>query len=127
MDFPQEIELWYVIPAIRKALVVELKKHGMKQKDIAPALGVTPSAVSQYQKDKRASTCMEAFTTEPLKSEIEHSAAAILKDRSNGTAMREINRICAFMREKKLLCEIHRKKDPSLSKCDICYGQNNKS
>ena len=70
MELPQEIELWYVIPSLRKALVTVLKKKGMKQKDIAPLLGISEPAVSQYMKDKRASCCYDAFQKDPLRSEV---------------------------------------------------------
>ena len=59
MELPQEIELWYVIPAIRKQLVIELKRKGLKQKAIAPILGITEAAISQYNRDKRACNCDE--------------------------------------------------------------------
>lgn len=123
MELPQEIELWYVVPSIRKALVTELKKHNIKQKDIAPLLGITESAVSQYMKDKRASCCYESFQQEPLKGEIESSARTILdqEDPDPAVAMREIARLCRIIKEKKIICDIHRKQNPNLGKCDICY------
>ena len=125
MELPQEIELWYVIPAIRKALVTELKKHGLKQKDIAPLLGITDAAVSQYMHDKRASCCYEAFKKNPLKSEIQKSARYLLDQKHPNPAvvMREINRLCHIIKESKIICDIHRKQNPDLKSCDICFDK----
>ena len=105
MILPQEIELWYVIPSIRKALVTELKKYNLKQKDIAPLLGITESAVSQYVRDKRASCCYDAFHQQPLKGEIERSAKTISAQKSPDRAvvMREITRLFSILKEKKIL------------------------
>ena len=50
---PQEIEVWYILPAIRKELVRVFKEKGKSGKEIAFLLGITPASVSQYGKDKR--------------------------------------------------------------------------
>ena len=52
---PQEIEVWYIIPSIRRELAKSLKGKGLSQKEIALTLGITEPAVSQYLHDKRAS------------------------------------------------------------------------
>jgi predicted transcriptional regulator len=121
MELPQEIELWYVIPAIRKALVLELKKQGLKQKEIASLLGLTESAISQYVKDKRASFCCDAFRSPVLASEVRASADRVIGARSSDIATREINRICRFIRDNKIICDIHRKHNPKARECKVCY------
>jgi len=124
MELPQEVELWYVIPTIRKALVTELKKQGLKQKEIAPLLGITESAVSQYMRDKRACCCYDAFEKDPLKSEIKRSADMLLKAKGApdpAIAMKEITRLCRMIKENKIICDIHRKQNPDVGKCDICF------
>ena len=52
---PQEIEVLYILPAIRRELTIEMKKIGLEQKKIAEYLCVTEAAVSQYLNSKRAS------------------------------------------------------------------------
>ena len=52
---PQEIEVFYILPALRRELAVSLKSAGKSQKAIAGLLGVTEAAVSQYFSSKRAS------------------------------------------------------------------------
>ncbi|MFC2162602.1 transcriptional regulator [Candidatus Altiarchaeota archaeon] len=54
MKLPCENALWYVLPQVRADIARELVKAGMKQKDIASLIGVTPAAVSQYLNKKRA-------------------------------------------------------------------------
>ena len=43
----------YLLPIIKRALVEELYKRGLKVKEIAELLGMTPAAVSQYLHGKR--------------------------------------------------------------------------
>ena len=51
---PQEIEVWYVLPEIRKQLALALKKQGLSQKQIAEKLGVSAATITHYMKNKRA-------------------------------------------------------------------------
>ncbi len=125
MELPQEIELWYVIPSIRKALVGALKKHNLKQKEIAPLLGISEPAISQYMKDKRASCCYVAFEKPPLSREIEKSAKRLLDQKIPDPvcAVKEINRLCKIIRDSKIICDIHRKQNPEMKSCDVCYSK----
>ena len=120
MDLPQETMLWYVVPAIRRALMIELKAKGLMQKDIAPMLGITEAAVSQYMKDKRATLGKDILSKEPLKSEISKSADKIAGAKDETATVREINRICAIVRDKKIICQFHKLRYPN-EKCNICY------
>ena len=51
---PQEIEVWYIIPSIRREIAKEMKKLGVSQVKISKTLGLTNAAVSQYLSKKRA-------------------------------------------------------------------------
>ena len=66
MEMPQEIEVWYVIPAIRRELAKNMKSKGMKQTEIAKRMGMTKSAITQYLNNKRANnfTFKENMTKE---------------------------------------------------------------
>lgn len=50
---PCEKAVWEVLPAIKARLAQEMFFLGMKQTEIAKALGTTKAAVSQYIKKKR--------------------------------------------------------------------------
>ena len=52
---PQEVEVFYILPTIRKYLVVYMKEEGLSQKEIAKKLFIRESTVSQYTHGKRAS------------------------------------------------------------------------
>ena len=51
---PQEIQAFYILPAVRRAIALEFKKKGMAQNKIAELLGITPAAVTHYIQSKRA-------------------------------------------------------------------------
>ena len=103
-NLPQEIEVWYVIPAIRRELTKLLtKKHGLSYDKAGAALGITKAAISQYINNKRASN----INLHPLVlQEIEKSAKKIIKDKK--VMVSEISRILKFMRNKHLSFEVCR-------------------
>lgn len=51
--FSQEIETYYLIPAIRRELAKLMIKKGKSQHEVAEKLRLTKSAVSQYVSGKR--------------------------------------------------------------------------
>ncbi|PIO00589.1 transcriptional regulator [archaeon CG10_big_fil_rev_8_21_14_0_10_43_11] len=115
---PQEIEVWYIIPELRKEFAVGMRRSGMKQKDIASLLGLTGAAVSQYISQKRAGKI--TFCAR-VKQEIKESVPRITKEATS--ANEEIQRILTLMRNDKHLCETHKLLDPSIDKdCSICFS-----
>lgn len=82
-NLPQEIEVWYVIPAIRKELSRILsEKYSLSYDLVANILGVTKSAVSQYNTNKRANK----INLHPaVISEVEKSAQRIIKEKEKIT------------------------------------------
>lgn len=100
-SLPQEIEVWYVIPAIRRELARLLTKvHGLSYDKAGDYLRISKAAISQYNKNKRASNVK--LPNSALK-EIEKSAKKIRKDKS--ITVKEMLRILEFMRKKKLSFE----------------------
>ncbi|MBL7206779.1 MAG: transcriptional regulator [Candidatus Aenigmarchaeota archaeon] len=112
---PQEIEVWYIIPAIRREFVKSLVKE-MSQKKAAEMLDLTEPAVSQYLKNKRGS---EIEFNEKIMEMIEKSVKNIKKGDSVLGEIQEVIKVC---RKEKLLCKLHREhcefKFPE--KCKIC-------
>jgi hypothetical protein len=95
---PQEIEVWYVIPAIRRELAGFLtKKHGLSYDKAANALGITKAAISQYNNNKRAG---KVKLHPRVYKEVEKSANKIFKNKEK--TVKEILRVLKFMRDKKL-------------------------
>jgi predicted transcriptional regulator len=116
---PQEIEVWYVLPEVRKQLALALKKQGLSQKEIAEKLNVTPATVSHYAKNKRAGN-FDLGTK--IQKHINVSAKAIANTKSQMLIMEEIQRICDEIRKTFTLCKIHRNLDKVPKCCKICRG-----
>ncbi len=109
---PQEIEVRYILPALRRELALALSKD-LKQKEIASILNITPAAVSQYLKEKRGQTKLN------LKKEIEISKNRIIKNRF--TAQPELLRLTKIIKETHTICDIHREYDCIPENCNLCF------
>ncbi|VVB81253.1 Uncharacterised protein [uncultured archaeon] len=110
---PQEIEVFYVLPALRRELAVSLKTTGKSQKDIAKLLGVTEAAVSQYFSSKRASRIQ---FSDGLKRAVNESAAKITDDI---TLMNEMQRLLQLTRTERVACQVH-----CMKGCNACYERS---
>lgn len=109
----QEIQVWYIIPAIRAEMVQIMLSKSLKQKEIAKTLGLTEAAVSQYKKNKRAN---EIKLDSESKFEIRGSVENILKNESCPT--KEIQRILHLIESKGTCCEIHKNYNEVCAKCE---------
>ena len=100
---PQEIEVFYTLPAIRREMAIVMKASGRKQKEIAKLLCVEESTISQYMKDKRATkiTLDETFRKDVAKA----------AERINGQAdfIKETQKLLGIMR-KRTFCSGFKKK-----------------
>jgi predicted transcriptional regulator len=102
---PQEIEVWYIIPAVRKELSKLLtKKYGLSYEKAGGSLGISKAAVSQYLSNKRANKITLNAKT---KAEVKKSAEKISKDPKS--AMLEIQRILKFMKDNQSSCDVCKK------------------
>lgn len=117
LEQPQEIEVWYLLPAIRRELALTLiNKYSLTQKQTANIIGVTEAAISQYIKSKRAGAVK--FGKNYL-DKIDRAANRLIKDKS--LLMAELKNICDDYRKDKSLCELHKKYGTvNLVDCDIC-------
>jgi predicted transcriptional regulator len=101
-SLPQEIEVWYIIPAIRKELAkVLVERHGLTMEQAATILGVSKAAVSQYISRKRAD---KFKLPAKIKREIEKSADLMVQDKN--VAVREILRLLNIIKKSKCSCHI---------------------
>ncbi len=99
---PQEIEVRYIIPAIRRDLAIEFVRGlGITYKSAGEILGITKVAVFQYLSGKRASK----IKLHPKVSiEVKKSAKRIIERKSY--AVKEIKYLLKFIQKKKLHCEV---------------------
>jgi len=102
---PQEIEVWYIIPVVRKELAKLLtKKYGLSYEKAGFILGISKAAVSQYLSNKRANKVkLNAIT----KKEVVKSAKVLAENPKRGLS--EIQRILKFMKDNKCSCDICKK------------------
>ena len=112
---PQEIEVRYILPAIRKQLTIALAKKGLKQKEVAEKLNLTPAAVSQYLSEKRGTTSFP----ESVKKEINNSTKLILENKS--TPHKELYKISNMIKKTSTICDIHRLYDNVPKNCEVCF------
>jgi predicted transcriptional regulator len=109
---PQEIEVWYLLPALRREIAMRLKSEGYSQKDIAKLMDITPAAISQYLHNKRA---------KKLDIEIEHSIIDnAVKEIQK--APKQYSKILqeSLKKMEKLVCEVHKKIEKVHSCCGLC-------
>lgn len=119
---PQDIEVRYILPAIRRELAKEfIERHKMNQKEAAKLLGMTEAAISQYRHSKRAKEVV--FSDEVLK-QVRHSAERILGDRKNKQRLvAEIYRISGLTKVRHIICDLHRAQSKELRDCSICFEE----
>ncbi len=115
MKTPQELEVWYIIPAIRKELAKSMQEQGNKQFEIAEKLGLTKPAVSQYLSKKRANE----FIFNPLINAEIKKAAKRIKNKFD--TQKEIQIILEITRNSKLTCTLHKMSDKNLIECTACF------
>lgn len=104
-SLPQEIEVWYIIPAVRREFArVLVEKYDMTLEKAGMIIGVTKAAVSQYLKNKRAS---QFKIPKKIKNEIGKSAEIVTKNKA--LAMHEMLRILSLIKRTRCSCSVCRK------------------
>jgi len=99
---PQEIEVWYVIPAIRRELASCLiRNHGITYEKVGEMMGLTKAAISQYLSKKRAA---KIKLHENALNEVCKSCMLIVAKKKHTS--QEIMRVLKFIRDKNLPCEV---------------------
>jgi len=99
---PQEVEVFYIIPSIKREVARCMKGKGMKQNKIAGLLEINEATVSQYLNNKRGSKIK--FDEETL-SEISKSSELI---EGKISYLRESQKLMKLIRRNGTLCRIHK-------------------
>lgn len=100
---PQEIELFYIIPALRREIAACMKSEGLSQKKIASLLHVTEPAVSQYFSAKRAKTVKFS------KRVIDFIKECTPKIVDNHSLVEYTQKMMKLVRDEGVVCKLHRK------------------
>jgi predicted transcriptional regulator len=114
---PQEVEAFYILPALRRVFAVQLKAQGWSQKKIAETIGVTESAVSQYLSKKRGAKDI-IFNAEII--DAVNNASQHIKEQ--GDFVFHAQQILKNMTETKAICDIHKQVQSEVPhNCDVCF------
>ncbi len=108
---PQEIEVFYVIPSLRKHLAAHMKAKGLKQKQIAKLLQIEDAAVSQYLSNKRGD---KIKLEKNILEEVKKSADLITDEIS---MLREMQRLLRVIRMTGALCKVHKQLSSAPLEC----------
>jgi predicted transcriptional regulator len=112
MEMPQELEVWYVIPALRREFSKFMLKKGLKQREIAKRLGIAESAVSHYTKSKRASLLK---FDKKIENEIKKAVDRVMENKAS--VMQEMQNMIAKIRKSGCLCKLHKN---NVKGCEVC-------
>ncbi len=113
---PQEVEVFYILPALRSEFAKAFKVNGMPQTKIADIMGVTASAVSQYLSDKRASGIT-----------LNGDVKRLIKDTSQKVNNQpdfiyHTQQLLNHMIKHKITCDIHKQVADVPHDCDTCFN-----
>jgi predicted transcriptional regulator len=118
-QMPQEIEVWYIIPALRREIAKSMvDDYKLTQKQVSELLGITEAAVSQYRSSKRAK---EIVFSNAVLEEIKKSAKKIMENKK--LLVPEMIGLCNLTGVKQIMCNLHRKQDTKLNKCGACFKE----
>lgn len=113
---PQELEVWYVLPTIRRELAKAFLDLNLSREKIANILGVSKASISHYLRNKRAK---EVEFDKELIQKIRDSAVKIADHEE--LYMEEVQELCKFIRQSRRLCQIHMEKSNSAyAACTVC-------
>ena len=106
-----------VLPAVRSLLAKRLDERGLKNKEIAAAMGITPAAVTQYLKKARGTKTKVLMKNKAVNSLVVELADKMAEKRlSPAEGMAGFCGICKEVRRQRILCEIH----SGPAGCTIC-------
>lgn len=115
MDTPQEVEVWFVLPALRREFVLAFKNKGLKQKEIAKIMHVTEAAISQYVKKKRGN---EVTFEDNIIASIKKTVSRTVNNYDYRFAF---HTILKKYKDSRLICNICNSQINTPIGCDVCY------
>ncbi|MBI4441576.1 hypothetical protein HY639_05390 [Candidatus Woesearchaeota archaeon] len=113
--YPQEVEVLYMLPAIRREFAHYFKSIGLEQKEIARLLKVSEPSVSHYLKAKRAT---QVTFSDKDKGEIAKSAENL---RQNKSLVDETARLLYLLKESRVTCKVCIGVTDTPKDCNACF------
>lgn len=117
---PQEVEVFYVLPALRREIAHAMKLKGKSQKEIASLLGITEPAVSQYFSSKRAN---HMDFDSKVSASIRDASARIVDQQS---LVRETQGLLRMLRAERVICRMHASLGQVPTNCNLCFEHETK-
>ena len=122
MLLPAEIETKTSVPALR-ALVAKrlIKEYNFSQKDTAKLIGVTQAAISNYLRGTRGNLT-SLGDDERIQIIVAEITTMMIEKHELSDIISKFNEACSIIRSSRMLCDIHKKLEPSLDvdNCHVC-------
>ncbi len=120
-----EIIVEKVLPPVRAEIAHRLSEKGMKQKDIAGVMGLTPAAVNQYMKKARGKENSLIQENEAIDRKLNELVERLAEEElSHEQKVTALCNICSEIRKQGLICSMH-SEGMSLKECGVCLGDRN--
>ena len=111
----QEVEVWYILPAIRKEIALSMKKQGLDQKTIASIFKVSPPAISQYFNNKRG---QKVKFGKEFQKHIEKAAKKIVE--KPNCVIAETQKLLNLLLEERSTCKHCKEYGGANDDCRVC-------
>ncbi|MCP8308491.1 MAG: helix-turn-helix domain-containing protein [archaeon] len=125
MIVPYEMVYKTAIPTLRAMIARRLiEDYGLSQEEVAKKLEITQAAVSYYIKGKRAAM-LRLDDVDEIRYITNEIADFLFKGEISRKEFRfRITEACDYIRESKLLCELHKRLEPDVDSedCHACDG-----
>jgi len=125
MIVPYEMVYRTAIPTLRAMMARRLiEDYGLSQQEVAKKLEITQAAVSYYIKGKRA-VMLNLDDVHDIQYRVDKIVDLLYKEKMSRKEFRfRITEACDYIRESKLLCELHKRLEPDLDAedCQACNG-----
>jgi len=114
---PQEVEVFYLLPALRRDIALSLKTQGKDQKQIAKILGVSEPSISHYFNSKRAT---DVIFSQEIKNAIKKSAITIITQQD---ALKATQQLLQMIHQEREICKVcHDVNKTTIPVgCTVCY------
>ena len=122
MKFVEEVIVEQFLPTVRSMLAEELRDHGLTQREVANALGISQSAVSKYAHGDVSQT--EAILTDDRVAETVAEVAAGLAsgDTSRVAALIELEVLIRELEDGEVLATLHEAEMPALADAEYDFS-----
>ena len=123
MKPPCIVVVQHILPALRVSVAVELiEKHGLKKKETAEIMGLTPAAITQYLNRTRGDSAHQIVKESK---NVTNLISEIAKDLAYGES--SVDKIvsklcfaCHILQTEGRICDLHKEAMPSLTQIESC-------